>query len=216
MIWNILEGARSLMGTDYPEKALVIRPGALVTSLVLNVLCSVAQLCPTLCNPMDCSLPGSSVHGILRQEYWSGLAFPSPEDLPNPEIEPASLASPVLAGRLFTTELPGKEVPNWCPTDCPGGNSRNKARRAESEMPSTAWSVEQRGLRLGHSVWQRGKNWGRMWGGDWGLRDHSSVSQQSQNHPWGLKGLVLGSSYLFIYLFLKFVLLEYKCFIMLC
>ena len=112
MIWNILEGARSLMGTDYPEKALVIRPGALVTSLVLNVLCSVAQLCPTLCNPMDCSLPGSSVHGILRQEYWSGLAFPSPEDLPNPEKEPASLASPVLAGRLFTTELPGKEVPN--------------------------------------------------------------------------------------------------------
>ena len=97
MIWNILEGARSLMGTDYPEKALVIRPGALVTSLVLNVLCSVAQLCPTLCNPMDCSLPGSSVHGILRQEYWSGLLFPSPEDLPNSGIEPRSLMSPAMA-----------------------------------------------------------------------------------------------------------------------
>ena len=37
----------------------------------------VAQWCPTLFVPMDCSLPGSSIHGILRQEYWSGLPFPS-------------------------------------------------------------------------------------------------------------------------------------------
>ena len=36
---------------------------------------SVAQSCPTLCNPMDCSPPGSFVHGISRQEYWSGLSF---------------------------------------------------------------------------------------------------------------------------------------------
>ena len=35
------------------------------------------QLCLTLCDPVDCSLPGSSVHGILRQEYWIGLPFPS-------------------------------------------------------------------------------------------------------------------------------------------
>ena len=33
----------------------------------------VAQSCPTLSNPMDCSPPGSSVHGISRQEYWSGV-----------------------------------------------------------------------------------------------------------------------------------------------
>ena len=38
-----------------------------------------------------------------RKEYWSGLPFPSPGDLPNPGIEPVSLASPALAGRLFTT-----------------------------------------------------------------------------------------------------------------
>ena len=36
------------------------------------------QLCPTLCDRMDCSLPGFSVHGIPRQEHWSGLPFPSP------------------------------------------------------------------------------------------------------------------------------------------
>ena len=60
------------------------------------------QLCLTLCDPMDCNLPGSSVHGIL-QEYWGGLPCPPPEDLPNPGIKPASLKSPALAGRFFTT-----------------------------------------------------------------------------------------------------------------
>ena len=43
--------------------------------------------------------------GFPRQEYWSGLLFPSPGDLPNPGIE---LACPALAGRFFTTEPPGK------------------------------------------------------------------------------------------------------------
>ena len=41
--------------------------------------------------------------GFSRQEYWSGLPFPSPRDLPNPGIEPASLASLPLAGRFFAT-----------------------------------------------------------------------------------------------------------------
>ena len=51
---------------------------------------------------MNCSLPGFSVHGILQQEYWSGVLFPPPEDLPHPEKEPASLVSPALAGGFFT------------------------------------------------------------------------------------------------------------------
>ena len=42
--------------------------------------------------------------GFSRQEYWSGLPFPPPEDLPNPGTEPAS---PALAGGFFTTEPPG-------------------------------------------------------------------------------------------------------------
>ena len=41
--------------------------------------------------------------GFSRQEYWSGLPCSLPEDLPNPEIQPASLMSPALAGRFFTT-----------------------------------------------------------------------------------------------------------------
>ena len=66
------------------------------------------QLCSTLCDPMDCSPTSSSVHGISRQEYWSGLPFPSPGDLSDPGIEPASLMSPALAGRFFTTVPPMK------------------------------------------------------------------------------------------------------------
>ena len=49
---------------------------------------------------------------IPRQEYWSGLPFPSPGDLPNPETEPMSPASPALVGRSFTTESPGKQPRN--------------------------------------------------------------------------------------------------------
>ena len=45
---------------------------------------------------------------LSRQEYWSGMPFPTPGDLPNPGIEPVSLASPALAGRFFTTASPGK------------------------------------------------------------------------------------------------------------
>ena len=60
----------------------------------------------TLCNSMGCSLPGSSVHGILQARiYWSGLPCPPPGDLSDPGIEPESLA---LAGGFFTTEPSGK------------------------------------------------------------------------------------------------------------
>ena len=50
--------------------------------------------------------------GFSRQEYWSGLPCPPPEDLPDPGIEPVSLMSPALAGGFFTTEPPGSsELP---------------------------------------------------------------------------------------------------------
>ena len=59
-------------------------------------VCLVTQSCLTLCNPRDCSPPGSSVHGFSRQEYWSGLPCPPPRDLSDPGIEPVSPASPSL------------------------------------------------------------------------------------------------------------------------
>ena len=69
---------------------LVLKPQCNV--MVIGVL--VAQSCPTLCNPMDCSTPGSSMR-FTRQEYWSGLPLPSPGDLPNPGIsDGVALANP--------------------------------------------------------------------------------------------------------------------------
>ena len=54
---------------------------------------------------MDCSPPGSCVHEISRQGYWNGLPFPSPGDLPDPEIEPRS---PALQAGSLQIELQGK------------------------------------------------------------------------------------------------------------
>ena len=56
-----------------------------------------------LCNPMDCSQPGSSAMGFSRQEYRSGLPCPPPGDLPDPGIELTSLMSPALTDGFFTT-----------------------------------------------------------------------------------------------------------------
>ena len=60
-----------------------------------------AQLYLPLCNSMDFSLPGFSVHRIPRQEYWIGLPFPSPGYLPDPEIKLMSSVSPALAGKIL-------------------------------------------------------------------------------------------------------------------
>ena len=72
--------------------------------------------CPALFNPMDCSLPGPPSMGFSRQEYWNGLPFPPPGDLPDPGIKPAPLTSPAWAGRFFaastTWEAP-KGVQEW-------------------------------------------------------------------------------------------------------
>jgi len=48
--------------------------------------------------------------GFSRQEYWSGLPFPPPGDLPNPGIEPTFLTSPALAGGFFTTSTTWKAL----------------------------------------------------------------------------------------------------------
>ena len=69
---------------------------------------SVTQLCPTLCNPMDYSLPDSSVHGIFQSRRLEWVVISSSRDLPDPKIEPMFPASPALAGRFFTAKPPGK------------------------------------------------------------------------------------------------------------
>ena len=68
----------------------------------------VAQSCVTLCNPMDYSPPGSSVHGLLQVRILERVAVPSPGDLPNPETEPRSPA-------LQADSLPPEPGGSHCP-----------------------------------------------------------------------------------------------------
>ena len=65
----------------------------------------VTQSCLTLCAPIDYSLPGSSVHGILQAKIRSGLSFPSPGDFPNPGIKHGSSA---LQADSLPSESPRK------------------------------------------------------------------------------------------------------------
>ena len=78
--------------------------GTLEPKYVNNGFSLVTTSCLTLCNPMNYSPPSSPVHGVLQQEYWTGLPFPSPGDLPGSGVEPIS---PALAGGFFTPEPPG-------------------------------------------------------------------------------------------------------------
>ena len=64
---------------------------------------SVTQSCPTLCGPMDCSLPGFSVCEIFQARILKWLLLPTPGHLSNPGIKSKPLASPALAGRFFIT-----------------------------------------------------------------------------------------------------------------
>ena len=75
----------------------LVFPGALTTFSVL-----VAKSCLTLCDPMDCSPPGFSVHGIFQARIleWTAICFS--RDLPYPGIKPMSLTSPAMAGGFFT------------------------------------------------------------------------------------------------------------------
>ena len=73
-------------------------------------VCSVTQLCLTLCNPMDCSLPGSSIHGILQERILEWVAMSSSGDLPDSGIEPGSPALqadflPCLTCRNITNHI---------------------------------------------------------------------------------------------------------------
>ena len=64
----------------------------------------VTQLCVTLCNPMDCSPPGSSVHGILQARILEWVAISSPGNLPNPGIE---FRSPTMQADSLLSEPQG-------------------------------------------------------------------------------------------------------------
>ena len=70
--------------------------------LIHSMHAKLLQSCPTLYDPMDCSLPGSAVHGILQATTLEWVAMPSSRGSSRLVIELRSLASPALAGEFFT------------------------------------------------------------------------------------------------------------------
>ena len=79
------------------------------TLLSLRVCAKLLPWSPTLCGPMDCNLPDSSVHGILQARILEWVAMPSSRGSFWPkDWTPTSLASPALAGRFFTTSTTWK------------------------------------------------------------------------------------------------------------
>ena len=80
-----------------------------------DMMCVHGQSCLTLCNSMDCSPPGSSVHEIFQARILEWLSFPSPGNLPDPGIKATFRVSPALASGFFTTAPPGTntEFPIW-------------------------------------------------------------------------------------------------------
>ena len=119
---------------------LAVNTGLLRTKLLLYMwlclsLCAGAkslQSCLILCDPLDCSLPGSSVHGILQARILEWIAMSSPGDLSNPGIEPMSPMSPSLTGGFFTTSatLETESKRNmWNVQNTPDRTLRNQRRK---------------------------------------------------------------------------------------
>ena len=71
------------------------------------------QSCPTLCDPLDCSPPGASVHGIFQARILEWVAMPSSRGSSQPGIEPVSLMSPTFSGGFFTTNTTWEEQLSW-------------------------------------------------------------------------------------------------------
>ena len=102
--------------------------------------------CPTLCDPVDCSSPGSSVHGLLQARTLEWVATPSSGHLPGPGIEPVSCASPALADGFLTTS--GTREAQTAPSPrsgskgrltfvkCDCGNSLQDVLRRQCQAPS--------------------------------------------------------------------------------
>ena len=91
--------------------ALLHLPGASAPSTHSLHLCKVTQLCLTLWDPMDCSPPGSSIHGILQAGILEWAAMPSSRGSSQPRDWTHISHFCCTAGRFFTAEPPGKSIP---------------------------------------------------------------------------------------------------------
>ena len=94
---------------NHPQRHQNIKKSTIVSNHVNSLMHAYVQSCFTLfATPWTVAHQAPLSMVFLRQEYWSGLPRPPPGDLPDQGIEPESLMSPTLAGRLFTLAPPGK------------------------------------------------------------------------------------------------------------
>ena len=107
---------RLLCPWDSPGKNTGVGCHFLLPCVKVKSQSEVAQLCLTLCNPINCSPPGSSVHGILQARTLELAAISFSRALPSLGIEPVSLMFPALPGGFFTTQF--SSVAQSYPTLC--------------------------------------------------------------------------------------------------
>ena len=125
--WREIANTEVMGTTSYIENGTRIKnevtDGSLVCYLEvwlsrsLHFLCAVcgcARSRLTLCGPMDCGLPGSSVHGVFQAWILGWVAISFSRDPPDPGTEPLSLVSPAWAGGSFTTVAPEKPLVVCC------------------------------------------------------------------------------------------------------
>ena len=101
---NSVQPTRLPCPWDSPSKNTEVGCHFLLQCMKVKSEMEFTQSCLTVCDPMEWSPPGSSVHGILQAGILEWVAMPSSRgNLPDPGIEPAFLTSPALAGGFFTT-----------------------------------------------------------------------------------------------------------------
>ena len=125
--WVAIPFSRGSLGSRNWTQVFCIA-GGLFTVWATEVKWSeVVQSCLTLCDPVDCSPPGSSVHGILQARILEWVAISFSRDLPDPGIEPRS---PALQADALISEPPGGKLNSWyetiqtLPTQMPGESTR--------------------------------------------------------------------------------------------
>ena len=104
---------------DSPGKNTGVGCHCLLQCMKVKSESEVAQSCPTLHDPMDCSLPGSSIHGFSRQEYWSGVPLYSRQhcsQLENPSWSYHILTTAKYFSLCFHFPLPHSFIVHsyWC------------------------------------------------------------------------------------------------------
>ena len=122
---------------DLSSMALPIRQHQASPSVSLIKESEVTQSCLTLCNPMDCCLPGSSIHGIFEARYWRALPIPSLRDLPNPGIEPGS---PKLQAEALPSEPQGSPASYPSPSQATQTENHNHRKLINRITWTTALS----------------------------------------------------------------------------